>query len=234
MTTFRILVVDDEPGLVANIKAYLAQEGFEVEIAHDGPAALKAAQRFKPDLVVLDIMLPGMDGLEVLQQLRRTSSVYVVLLSARAQETDRVIGLTVGADDYLPKPFSLRELSARIKAVLRRGRSSSGSREGRDEQLVFHHLRVEIAARRVWKDDAGLDLTTIEFDMLVALARHAGRVLSRAQMIEYVWGNDFYGDERVVDVHLAKLRKKIEDDPANPALITTVRGIGYRFEDKPI
>jgi two-component system alkaline phosphatase synthesis response regulator PhoP len=234
MTTFRILVVDDELALAANIKAYFTQEGFEVEIAHDGPAALKAAQRFKPDLVVLDIMLPGMDGLEVLQQLRRTSSVYVMLLSARAQETDRVIGLTVGADDYLTKPFSLRELSARVKAVLRRGRSSSGSREGCDEQLVFHHLRVEIAARRVWKDEAELDLTTIEFDMLVALARHAGRVLSRAQMIEYVWGNDFYGDERVVDVHLAKLRKKVEDDPANPALITTVRGIGYRFEDKPI
>jgi two-component system alkaline phosphatase synthesis response regulator PhoP len=234
MTTFRILVVDDEPGLVANIKAYLAQEGFEVDTAHDGPAALKAAQRFKPDLVVLDIMLPGIDGLEVLQQLRRISSVYVLLLSAKAQETDRVIGLTVGADDYLPKPFSLRELSARIKAVLRRGRSGSSGREDHDDLLVFHHLRVEIAARRAWKDAAELDLTAIEFDMLVALARHAGRVLSRAQMIEHVWGNDFYGDERVVDVHLAKLRKKIEDDPANPTLITTVRGIGYRFEDKPI
>ena len=226
MANAKILIVDDEPSITATVRAYLEKEGFTVHSAGDGPAALKAARTLKPDLIVLDVMLPGMDGFEVLQQLRRESSVYVLVLTARSDEVDKVVGLSVGADDYLTKPFSPRELVARIRAVLRR------SRTGNDEELVFHRLRIDLAARRVWKDDTELDLTSIEFDLLAALARHRGRVLSRDQLIELVWGSDYYGDERVVDVHMGRLRRKVEDDPANPALIATVRGAGYRFEDE--
>ncbi|MCL4507715.1 MAG: response regulator transcription factor [Chloroflexi bacterium] len=228
MANVKILIVDDEPSITATVRAYLEKEGFTVFSVIDGPAALKAARTLKPDLIVLDVMLPGMDGFEVLQQLRRESDVYVLMLTARSGETDKIVGLSVGADDYLTKPFSPRELVARIKAVLRRNRA------GGEAALAFRRLRIDIAARRVWKDDAELDLTSIEFDMLAALARHYGRVLGRDQLIEQVWGNDYYGDERVVDVHLGRLRRKIEDDPANPALIATVRGAGYRFEDEPL
>ncbi|MCL5999605.1 MAG: response regulator transcription factor [Chloroflexi bacterium] len=226
----RILVVDDEPSIFNAVKAYLEREGYTVYTAADGPAALKTARAFKPDLIVLDMMLPGMDGLEVLQQLRRESDVYVLMLTARSEETDKIVGLSMGADDYMTKPFSPRELVARIKAVLRRGRDSSR----RDVSLAFRRLRIDPDARHVWKDDNLVDLTTIEFDLLYALARHRGRVLSREQLIEQVWGSDYYGDERIVDVHLGHLRKKVEDDPATPSLIATVRGAGYRFEDEAL
>ena len=230
MNSARILIVDDEPGITATVRAYLEKDGFTVSSAADGPAALKAARALKPDLIVLDVMLPGMDGFEVLQQLRRESDVYVLMLTARSGETDKIVGLSVGADDYLTKPFSPRELAARVKAVLRRGRNHTAH----DGVLAFRRLRVDPAARQAWKDGDELSLTAIEFDLLHALARHRGRVLSREQVIELVWGNDFYGDERVVDVHLGHLRRKVEDDPANPALIATVRGAGYRFEDEPL
>jgi len=225
----KILVVDDEPTIVNTVRTYLDKEGYTVYTAFDGPAALKAARVFRPDLIVLDIMLPGMDGIEVLRCLRQESDVYVLMLTARADELDKIVGLTVGADDYLTKPFSPRELVARVKAILRRGRGAGPS----DLALTFRRLRIAPDARRVWKDDEPIELTSIEFELLHALARHRGRVLSREQLIEQVWGYDYYGDERVVDVHIGRLRKKVEDDPANPTLIVTVRGAGYRFEAAP-
>ena len=225
----KILVVEDESKVSEVIRAYLEREGYAVHTAADGPGGLKAARVLQPDLIVLDIMLPGLDGLEVLRQLRHESDVYVLLLTARADETDKIVGLTVGADDYLTKPFSPRELTARVKAILRRGRSSGPG----EPVLDFRRLRIDVDARQVWKDGEPVELTTIEFDLLHALARHRGSVLSREQIIEQVWGYDYYGDERVVDVHIGRIRKKIEDDPDAPALIVTVRGAGYRFEGMP-
>jgi two-component system alkaline phosphatase synthesis response regulator PhoP len=182
---------------------------------------------------VLDVMLPGMDGIEVLTRLRRESDVYVIMLTAKSEETDKIVGLSVGADDYLTKPFSPRELVARIKAALRRyGQQPDSGVDSRT--LVFRHLRVDVDARQVWKDDVPVELTAIEFDLLHALAENRGRVLSREQLLERVWGHDFYGEERVVDVHLGHIRKKIETDPTDPQLIITVRGAGYRFEDEPL
>jgi two-component system alkaline phosphatase synthesis response regulator PhoP len=229
MGNIKILIVDDEESLLNSVNAYLAKEGFDTRTAMDGLTALKAARAFRPDLIVLDIMLPGMDGLEVLRQLRQDSDVYVLMLTAKADETDKVVGLTVGADDYMTKPFSPRELTARIKAILRRGRGAGAG----ESTLIFHRLRIDPSSRQVWKDERLIELTPIEFDLLYAMARHHRRVLSREQLIEQVWGYDYYGDERVVDVHVGRLRKKIEDDPANPSLIITVRAAGYRFEDKP-
>ena len=223
-------MVDDEQSILQTVRAYLEREGYAVQTAADGLAALKVARAFKPDLIVLDIMLPGMDGLEVLRRVRQESDVYVLMLTARTDETDKIVGLTVGADDYLTKPFSPRELVARVKAILRRGRDTTMQ----DPVLVFRHLRIDPEARQVWKDDEPVDLTTIEFDLLRALARHPGHVLSREQLIEQVWGYDYYGDERVVDVHIGRIRKKLEEDPEKPALIATVRGAGYRFQDQPI
>lgn len=233
MAKAKILVVDDEQSILDLVTAYLRQEEYEIYTAVEGPGALKAARAFKPDLVVLDIMLPGMDGLEVLSQLRRESNVYVIMLTARSEETDKVIGLSVGADDYLTKPFSPRELVARIKAALRRfGQHDDGL--GSRIVLNFQQLRIDVDARQVWKENEPVELTPIQFDLLYALAEHRGRVLSREQLLERVWGHDFFGDERVVDVHLGHVRKKIEADPANPELIVTVRGVGYRFEDEPV
>ncbi len=232
MKPVTILVVDDEQSILNIVSAYLQAEGYTVHTATDGPSGLKAARAFKPDLIVLDIMLPGMDGIEVLQHLRRESDVYVIMLTAKAEETDKVIGLSVGADDYLTKPFSARELVARVKAALRRYGQSGVTVE--NNILSFRRLRIDVGARQVWKDDQPIDLTTIEFDLLHALAEHRGRVLSREQLLERVWGHDFYGEDRVVDVHLGHVRKKVETDPTNPELIVTVRGVGYRFEDEPL
>lgn len=233
---FKILVVDDEPVLLQTVRSYLEQEGYEVRTALNGPAALQEARAFEPDLIVLDVMLPGLDGLEVLRRLRSGDvapglrAVYVIMLTARADEMDRVLGLELGADDYVAKPFSPRELVARVKASLRRAGGLAGDRR---EHLVFQRLRLHPDAKKVWKDGEEVELTPIEFDLLHALARHAGRVLSREQLVEQVWGVDYYGDERVVDVHIGRLRKKIERDPGDPELITTSWGMGYRFEDAP-
>ena len=226
--THKILVVDDEAAILKSVRAYLEQEGYTVLTAVDGPVALKEARTARPDLIVLDVMLPGMDGLEVLRRLRQESDVYVLMLTAKAEETDKVVGLMVGADDYLTKPFSPRELVARVKAILRRGRTG----ETAEPALIFPRLRIDLDAHQATKDGVVLDLTATEFDLLAALARHAGRVLSREQLIEQVWGYDYYGDARVVDVHIGRLRKKLEDDPANPQLVVTVRSAGYRFEEK--
>lgn len=209
------------------MQAYLEQEGYSVQMASDGRSALHIFRDFQPDLVVLDIMLPEVDGLEVLRQLRQTSDVYVIMLTAKADEVDKLIGLGLGADDYVTKPFSPRELVARIKASLRRLSGRQAPKE-----LISTHLRVDEEARLAWKDGQQLDLTPIEFDLLHTLMRHHGRALSREQLIEQVWEYDYYGDDRVVDVHIGRLRKKVEDDPTEPTLIATVWGAGYRFEDK--
>lgn len=224
MSTAKILVIDDEESILNLVGAYLRQEGYAYQTAMDGPAGLKAARAFQPDLIVLDIMLPGMDGIELLAQLRRESQVYVIMLTAKAEETDKVIGLSVGADDYLTKPFSPRELIARIKAALRRIRMDPGGPQ--TSLLVFEHLRIDPASRQVWVDDEQVDLTTIEFDLLHTLVEHRGMVLSREQLLEKVWGVDYFGEMRVVDVHLGHVRQKLGDHHG----IITVRGIGYRFE----
>jgi two-component system alkaline phosphatase synthesis response regulator PhoP len=224
---YKILVVDDELTLLNTVRAYLEQAGYIVQTATDGGSALHLFRQFQPDLVVLDIMLPEIDGLEVLRQLRQSSEVYVIMLTAKADEADKVIGLGMGADDYVTKPFSPRELVARVKAALRRLGGSSLKKE-----LISAHLRLDEEARLAWKDGRPLDLTPIEFDLLHTLMRHDGRALSREQLIEQVWGRDYYGDDRVVDVHIGRLRKKIEDDATHPTLIATVWGAGYRFEDE--
>ncbi|HFE66352.1 MAG TPA: response regulator transcription factor [Chloroflexi bacterium] len=227
---YKILVVDDELTLLNTVRAYLEQEGYTVQTAVDGRAALHTLRAFQPDLVVLDIMLPEIDGLEALRQLRQDSDVYVIMLTAKADEMDKVIGLTVGADDYVTKPFSPRELVARIKAALRRVGGGSPAKDA----LISRRIRLDVGGRLAWKDDKPLDLTPIEFDLLYVLMQNHGRALSRDQLIEKVWGYDYYGDDRVVDVHIGRLRKKVEDDPANPSLIATVWGAGYRFEDEMI
>lgn len=222
----RILVVDDEPSILKLVSAYLKPEGYQVFTATDGVEGLKAFRQHRPDLVILDLMLPGMDGLEVLAQLRRESDAYVILLTARAEETDKVVGLTVGADDYLTKPFSPRELTARVKAALRRLRGAVGAPSG--ETLVFRHVRIDIGSRQVFVDDQPVELTAIEFDLLRVLAENRGRVLSREQLLEKVWGYDYFGEARVVDVHIGHIRQKLGIGD----LIATVRGVGYRFEDE--
>jgi len=227
MTSPKILIVDDEPSILNLVTAYLRQEGYEYYTAIDGLSGLKAARAFKPDLIVLDIMLPGLDGLEVLTHLRRESNVYVILLTAKTEEMDKIIGLSVGADDYLTKPFSPRELVARIKAALRRMRQEGHPAEG--NILSFQHVRLDTAARLVWVNDEPVDLTTTEFDLLRVLAEHRGMVLSREQLLDKVWGGDYFGELRVVDVHLGHVRQKLGVD-----VIATVRGVGYRFEDERI
>ncbi len=229
MSNAKILVIDDEPSIVNLVTAYLKPEGYEVFTATDGPSGLKVMRAFKPDLVILDIMLPGMDGLELLSRLRRESEVYVILLTARTEETDKVVGLSVGADDYVTKPFSPRELTARVKAALRR--LQTGAASGSEMSvLAFRHLRMDLGARQVTVDDNPVELTAIEFDLLKALAEQRGRVLSREQLLQKVWGGEYFGEMRVVDVHLGHVRQKLGRED----LIATVRGVGYRFEDEPL
>ena len=223
-----ILVVDDEPTIVSLLTSYLQSEGYEIHTAADGPTGLKAARAFKPDLIVLDVMLPGFDGLELLSRLRRESDVYVILLTARTEEMDKIVGLSVGADDYVTKPFSPRELMARIKAALRRLQTIPHAPEGQT-RLAFRHVILDAGARQVSVDENPVELTAIEFDLLTALAENRGRVLSREQLLQKVWGTDFYGDTRVVDVHLGHIRQKLGLD-----VIATVRGVGYRFEDEVV
>ena len=228
MSNAKILIVDDEPSIVKLIEAYLKPEGYEVYTASDGNAALKAARAFKPDLILLDIMLPGMDGIELLTHLRRESDVYVILLTAKTEETDKIVGLTVGADDYVTKPFSPRELTARVKAALRRLQAGAGPRSG-TSVLAFRHVRVDAGARLVTVDDQPIELTALEFDLLRVLAENRGRVLSREQLLEKVWGGEYFGETRVVDVHLGHVRQKLGSQ-----FIVTVRGVGYRFDDEAL
>jgi two-component system alkaline phosphatase synthesis response regulator PhoP len=228
MAKSKILLVDDEPSIIKVLEAYLKPEGYEVFTAMDGPAGLKAAQTFKPDLIILDVMLPGMDGIELLTRLRRESDAYVIMLTARTEETDRVVGLTVGADDYVTKPFSPREVTARVKAAFRRIQRNISSEHGASV-LAFRHVRIDVGAHLVTLDDESVDLTALEFDLLRALAENRGRVLSREQLLEKVWGGDYFGETRVVDVHLGHVRQKL-----GGRFIVTVRGVGYRFEEEPL
>jgi DNA-binding response OmpR family regulator len=222
----KILVVDDERNLVKLIRGYLEREGYEVHEALDGNAALEKAHSVEPDVVILDWMLPVMDGMEVLRELRRSSEAYVIMLTARTEETDRIVGLSAGADDYLVKPFSPGELVARIRAMLRRPRGLAG---GAEAPLHFGELTIDPPRREVRLRGEEVDLTALEFDLLAALASRPGLVFTRGQLLERVWGETYFGGEHVVDVHVANLRKKIEDEAANPRFVRTVRGVGYRF-----
>jgi DNA-binding response OmpR family regulator len=222
----RILVVDDEAGIREMVGAYLRNEGFEVDEATDGESALERFRRTPPDLIVLDLRLPGIDGLDVLRQIRRSSSVYVIALTARSDEADKLVGLELGADDYITKPFSPRELVARVRAVLRRRREGDGNDV---EQLRFAHLAIDPERREVHVDAQSVELTNLEFELLTAMAGAPGRVFTRRQLIERIWGWDFYGDERIVDVHVRNLRKALGDPADDPRFIGTVRGVGYKL-----
>jgi DNA-binding response OmpR family regulator len=227
----RVLVVDDEPHIRAVLRGYLEADGFAVSEAADGEAAVRQLHQDAPDLVLLDVMMPGIDGLEVLRQLRAFSDVYVILVTARTEEVDKLVGLGVGADDNVTKPFSPREVTARVKAVLRRSR---GVRDAGAGVLRFEGLTVDRDAHGVRVDGTPVALSALEFDVLTALADAPGRVFSRRQLLERVWGYDFFGDERVVDVHIRSLRARLGDDAANPRLIATVRGVGYKFVARPV
>lgn len=222
----RVLVVEDEPELAAIVAAYLRAEGFVVDVAGTGPDAVSMARSLQPDLVALDIMLPGFDGLEVCRQIRGFSDCYVIMLTARDDEVDKVIGLSLGADDYLVKPFSPRELTARIRAMLRRPRGLHDIRTT-DSLRTFGRLRLDPEARKAWLDDADIDFTRTEFDLLETLTAAPRRAFTRRQLIDAVWGADWYGDEHIVDVHIGHLRKKLDDDASSPTYIRTVRGVGY-------
>ncbi|MFO7171719.1 MAG: response regulator transcription factor [Bacillota bacterium] len=222
----RILVVDDEPAIVELVAYNLRREGFDVLTAATGPEALEKATAEKPDLVVLDLMLPGMDGFAVCRELRKRSEVPVLILSARGDEVDRVVGFELGADDYVVKPFSPRELIARVKAILRRtapAEASGGRRVFGDLTIDYETYEVTVGGRRV-------DLTPTEFQILRVLTSRPGRVFSRDELLDRVRGEEFFGDVRTVDVHVRHLRAKIGDDPQNPRYIETVRGVGYRFK----
>jgi DNA-binding response OmpR family regulator len=223
----QILVVDDEQPLVDLVTGYLRHEGYDVLAAADGPTALDLVRTSHPDLIVLDVMLPGIDGIEVCRRLRQFSDAYVLMLTARTEEIDKIVGLSVGADDYMTKPFSPRELVARVKALLRR--PHSGVVEPNEPPVRrFGALVIDEGRHEVTRDDVPMALTAREFALLTTLAAHPRRVFTRAQLLERVWGDEYY-DDHVVDVHIANLRKKLEDDPARPMYIETVRGVGYRF-----
>ena len=221
----RVLVVDDEPPIVELVRGYLVREGWEVVVASDGPDALAVARNTVPDVVILDVMLPGFDGIEVCRRLRTFSDAYVLMLTARGEEVDRIVGLTVGADDYLVKPFSPRELVARIRALLRRPRGHTPVTRG----ALAAGLEIDEPRRLVRVDEAPVDLTALEFDLLALLASDPGIVVRRSSLLERLWGSEFVADDHLVDVHVANLRRKLGDDPASPRFIETVRGVGYRL-----
>jgi DNA-binding response OmpR family regulator len=225
MPARRVLVVDDEPLVRKVLRSYLEAEGFAVAESGSGEAALDRVRSWAPDLVILDVMLPGIDGIEVLRRLRTFSTVYVIVVTARAEELDTLIGLSVGADDYVTKPFNAREVVARVKAVLRRDRAVGPDA---DVQAVGD-LGIDLARREVTMAGAEVELTALEFDLLAALASQPGRVFTRRQLLERVWGVDYYGDERVVDVHIRNLRKALADRADEPRVIATVRSVGYKL-----
>jgi DNA-binding response OmpR family regulator len=223
----RILLVDDEPLITDSLSYSLQREGYEVKSARDGLSAIQAIQDFQPDLIVLDLMLPDISGLEVCRRLRATSTTPVIMLTARGEEIDRVLGLEVGADDYLAKPFSFRELLARIRAILRR--VELDRQASQMQAMVLRQLSLDPTSRRVFKGDQELQLSAREFELLAILMKNAGRALSRDELLAQVWGEEWIGDPRTLDVHVRWLRLKVEDDPAIPQYIQTVRGYGYRF-----
>ena len=228
----RVLVVDDERSLAKVMASYLERDGHEVTCVFEGSQAVAAARETPPDVVVLDLGLPGLDGVEVCRQLRTFTDCYVVMLTARTEEVDRLVGLGVGADDYMTKPASPRELVARVRAMLRRPRSTPpGPASGGEEEppRVFGPLNVDVAAREIHLDGAAVEVTRTEFDLLAALSGRPKLAFSRAALISAVWGDDWVGDEHLVDVHIGHLRRKLGDDPAAPRFVRTVRGVGYRM-----
>lgn len=225
----RILVVDDEPHIVELVRYNLLKEGYDVITASDGEAALTKARADHPDLIVLDIMLPGTDGLEVCGQLRRETTVPIIMLTAKSGELERVVGLEIGADDYVTKPFSPRELIARVRAVLRRRVREVASSNA--EAVQVGSLRLDPLTREVTLQSRKVELTTREFELLRLLMRHPNRVFTRDFLLEHLWGYDFSGSTRTVDMHVSRLREKIEDDPSKPTYIVTVRGVGYKLRD---
>ena len=240
MNKTKILIVEDEPTLLETLKYNLMRQGYEVVTAADGARALLTARAEKPDLVILDVMLPGLDGFEICRILRQEMSLSILMLTARDEEVDKIVGLEVGADDYLTKPFSMRELLARVKAQLRRvrilreefeatGRAPADG-EGSGAVFRFGALVIDESRREMQRNGEVLALKPKEFDLLAFLARNRGIALGRSLILERVWGWDFDGGSRTVDVHIRWLREKIEDDPAQPTRILTVRGIGYRFD----
>ncbi|MDB5057436.1 MAG: DNA-binding response regulator [Chloroflexi bacterium] len=221
----RILVVEDEPTVSDVVARYLRREGYQVGLASDGNEGLRMALQCQPDLVVLDIMLPGLDGLEVCRRLRATCQTPVIMLTAKVDDGDAILGLGLGADDYMRKPFSPPELIARVKAVLRRGQPIAGT-----ATLNFGELRIDASGRAVLRGDDRLDLTAKEFDLLWHMSSHPGQVFSREQLLAGVWGYDYLGDTSTVTVHVRRLREKLERDPSTPAWLKTVWGVGYKFE----
>lgn len=221
----RALVVDDAPEFVELIAGQLRGEGFEVETATEGEAAIESARLLEPDVIVLDLGLPTIDGVEVCRRIRTFSQAYIVMLTARDEEVDKLIGLSVGADDYMTKPFSPRELAARVRAMLRRPRSGMES----PAERRAGKLTIDPLAREVRVEGVDVELTRIEFDLLDKLSARPKMVFTRAKLLEAVWGPDWFGDDHVVDVHISSLRRKIGDDPQSPHYIRTVRGVGYRF-----
>ena len=223
----RVLVVEDEIKIARLVRDYLHQAGFDVLEAVDGPSALALARAEKPDMIVLDLGLPGMDGLDVTRELRASSSVPLIMLTARSEETDRIVGLELGADDYVTKPFSPKELLARIRAVLRRADATIGG----GEIVRAGPVEIDRPKRRVTVDGRRIELTASEFDLLLVLARKPGRIFTRAQLLDAVHGVSFESYERSVDAHIKNLRRKIESDPRRPKFVLTVYGVGYKFTD---
>jgi DNA-binding response OmpR family regulator len=224
-----ILVVEDEEAIAEAVQARLASEGYRVRVAHDGPDALRQTEAERPDLVVLDLMLPGMDGLEVCREIQKRDWVPVLMLTARTEESDKVAGFAVGADDYLTKPFSMRELAARVRAILRRMERIQGL--SMSEPVIRFDLTIDPARRRVLQEGEELSLTPLEFEILLTLARSPGVVFSRDQLMDRVWGYRDYAGGRVVDSHVARIRRKLKDEAAEPTYIRTVHGVGYCFKE---
>jgi len=227
----RILVVDDEKLIVKGLKFSLEKEGYEVLAAYDGAEALSLFKKENPDLIVLDLMLPEVDGFEVCRRIRKGSEVPIIMLTARGEDIDKILGLELGADDYVTKPFNPRELTARIKAILRRSQLPPGRDQVGMQVIRLQDLQIDLFQRKVRIRDKEVDLTSKEFALLSLLASHPGRVFSREKLLEHVWGYDYYGDARTVDVHIRHMREKIEPDPATPQLILTVWGAGYKFRE---
>jgi len=232
-----ILIVEDETEIAQLIQLYLEKEGFICRTCSDGLTAVQWFQEMQPDLIILDLMLPRLDGLEVCARIRQkpgNKDPYILMLTAKGEEIDRIIGLSTGADDYMVKPFSPRELVARVRALLRRTLRQGGQSNAYQTQHFTLDLDQRVAQRLLIPDHVEtLDLTTLEFDLLTTFISYPGRVWNRSQLIEKLWGGDFFGDERVVDTHIARLRKKIEPDPSSPTFVKTVIGVGYKFEDAP-
>ena len=226
----RILVVDDEKVMVKGIRFNLENEGYEVDVGYNGRQAVDMARAAAYDLIILDLMMPELDGLEACMEIRTFSTVPIIMLTARGEDTDKLLGFEYGADDYITKPFNILEVKARVKALLRR--SSVGRRQPDRERRTLGGLTIDSAARSLWKGEDPVELTAREFDLLELLMKNPGRVYSREQLLNQVWGYEYTGEYRPVDVHIRRIREKVEEDPANPALLRTKWGVGYYFDGK--